>query len=79
MRHYALILIAFIGLFSPVRSQNNTENLEQLVLRINTLEQLNIKLNQQLINNNSRIQDLEAKILSATDSIVALEKSLIWC
>lgn len=77
MQQYAFILISFIVLFKPVVAQKNTDNPEQLGLRITSLEQFNSKLNQQLIISNSRIQDLETKILLATDSIVALEKSLI--
>ena len=76
MKQYAFILISFIVLFKTVGAQKNTDNPEQLGLRITSLEQFNTKLNQQLIISNSRIQDLETKIQFATDSILLLKKSL---
>ncbi len=75
MKRYAFILISFIVLFKPVGAQKNTDNPEQLGLRITSLEQFNSKLNQQLIISNSRMQDLETKIQLATDSITLLKTS----
>ena len=77
MRITTFILAAIIVFSSSLRSQSNNVEVEKLLLRVNALEQLTTKLNQQSISNSNQIQEYNSKLIKAYDSIATLKREIL--
>lgn len=76
MRITTFILAAIIVFSSSLRSQSNNVEVEKLLLRVNALEQLTNRLNQQSMTNSAQLLEYEAKIKKANDSIASLKEDI---
>jgi len=73
MRITTVILAVMMVMSSQSIAQNSSVEIENILSRLNTLEQLTNKLNQQSMTNSAQLLEYEAKLKKANDSIANLK------
>jgi hypothetical protein len=71
-----ILILGMIGFFGTASAEQTNDTIQQLLLKIDKLENMNSGLSKQLRTANSNIKKLESRVSAAVDSLDALKEDI---